>query len=295
MNPSAVVTLDESPIESPMRRASLRGVSSPAPECAGASSALPSASPWSALIDAKLKGDRQIQRLAARVQELAALLAATEERARRALAQDLHDETGAALTVANLALARAAHWLPEDAPAALGDALHQARAALADVSDTSHRIVEALQTPAFDAGIAATLDAWIDSFRARTAISVDFSCPRDARLQRLSHDMSLALLRVMQEALGNVARHADAARARVSIEIDGDGVTLIVEDDGVGISAAARRKSGRFGLAGMRARCEALGGSLRVVAAKPAGTCVRARLPWAAARPGLFALSVIHA
>ncbi|SAL48294.1 putative signal transduction histidine kinase [Caballeronia peredens] len=291
MNPSAMVTLDESPI----RRAPLRGVSSPAPEYAGATSALPSASPWSALIDAKLKGDRQIQRLTARVQELAALLAATEERARRALAQDLHDETGAALTAANLALARAAHWLPADAPAALGDALHQAREALADVSDTSHRIVETLQTPAFDAGIAAALDTWIERFRARTAMSVDFACPRDARLQRLSHDMSLALLRVMQEALGNVARHAGAARASVTVDIDGDGVTLTVEDDGVGISAAARRKNGRFGLAGMRARCEALGGSLRVAAAKPVGTCVRARLPWTAARPGLFAFGVIHA
>ncbi|WP_321796537.1 sensor histidine kinase [Caballeronia sp. J97] len=287
MNPSATITLDESQI----RRAPLRGVPSPAPECFGASFA----SPYSALIDAKLAGDRQIERLTARVQELAALLAATEERARQALAQDLHDETGAALTVANFALARAEHWLPADAPAALADALHQARSALADVCETSHRIVEGLQKPGFDANFAAPLADWIANFGTRTAISVDFSCPADARLDRMSHDMSLALLRVMQEALGNVARHAQAARARVSVSLDGQGVMLLVEDDGIGISAAARRKSGRFGLSGMRARCEALGGSLRVAAAKPAGTCVRARLPWAAARPGLFTLSVVNA
>jgi signal transduction histidine kinase len=291
MNPSALVTLDESTI----RRAPLRGGSSSAPECAGASFVLPSSSPYSALIDAKLKGDRQIQRLTARVQELAALLAATEERTRQALAQDLHDATGAALTVANFALARAEHWLPEAAPSALGDALHQARTALADVSETSHRIVEGLQTPTFDHGFVAALTDWIASFRARTALPVDLCCPRDARFERLSHDMSLALFRVTQEALGNVARHAEATRALVQIEFDGDSVTLSVEDDGVGISAAARRKSGRFGLSGMRARCEALGGSLRVAAAKPAGTCVRARLPWMAGRPGLFALSIVNA
>lgn len=290
MNPSALVTLDESPI----RRAPLRGVSSPAPECAGASFVLPSSSPYSALIDAKLKGDRQIQRLTARVQELAALLAATEERARQALAQDLHDATGAALTAANFALARAEHWLPEDAPSALGDALHQARTAVADVSETSHRIVEGLQTPTFDKGFVDALTEWIASFRARTTLPVDLSCPRNARLERLSHDMSLALFRVTQEALGNVARHAQASRAHVQVEFDGDSVTLTVEDDGVGISSAARRKSGRFGLSGMRSRCEALGGSLRVGAAKPAGTCVRARLPWTAARPGLFGLSIVH-
>ncbi|KXU85229.1 histidine kinase [Caballeronia megalochromosomata] len=283
MNPSATITLDESPI----RRAPLRGVPPPAPERSGASFA----SPYSALIDAKLKGDRQIQRLTARVQELAALLAATEERARQALAQDLHDSTGAALIVANLALARAEHRLPVDAPAALGDALHQARAALADVCETSHRIVEGLQTPTFDANFAATLAGWIARFGNRTAIAVGFSCPDDARLDRMSHDMSLALFRVMQEALGNVARHAQAARASVAVSLDAQGVMLTVEDDGVGISAAARRKSGRFGLSGMRARCEALGGTLRVATAKPAGVCVRARLPWTAARPGLFALS----
>jgi signal transduction histidine kinase len=295
MNPPATITLDESTHQSLNRRAPLRGVpsplTSPSPDCAGASFV----SPYSALIDAKLKGDRQIQRLSARVQELAALLAATEERARQALAQDLHDGTGTALTVAHLALARAEHWLPADASPALGDALHQARAALAEVCESSHRIVEGLQTPALDADFAATLAAWTASFGARTALAVAFSCPDDARLERLPHDMSLAIFRVMQEALGNVARHAHAARASVGISVDAHGVTLTVEDDGVGISAAARRKSGRFGLSGMRARCEALGGSLRVAGAKPAGTSVRARFPWTAARPSLFALSVVNA
>ncbi|MDR5835320.1 sensor histidine kinase [Caballeronia sp. LZ034LL] len=291
MNPPATISLDETPI----RRAQLRGVSSPPPECPGASFSLPSSSPWSALIDAKLKGDRQIQRLTARVQELAALLAATEERARQALAQDLHDETGAALTVANLALARAGHWLPADAPAALDDALHQARAALAEVSETSHRIVEGLHVPTFAAGLGAELVSWIESFRVRTTLSVTFACAQDAHLDRLSDDMSLALFRVAQEALGNVARHAGATRANVTLDADNDAVTLTVEDDGIGISAAARRKSGRFGLSGMRARCESLCGSLRVVAAKPTGTIVRARLPWAAARPALFAVGVMSA
>jgi signal transduction histidine kinase len=119
------------------------------------------------------------------VQELAVLLASTEERARQALAQDLHDETGVALTVANLALARAEHWLPVEAPAPLDDALNQARAALADVSETSHRIVEGLQTPTFDTGFGAALAEWIERFRARTALPVDFACPRDMRLERL--------------------------------------------------------------------------------------------------------------
>jgi two-component system, NarL family, sensor histidine kinase UhpB len=67
----------------------------------------------------------------------------------------------------------------------------------------------------------------------------------------------------------------------------------VVEDDGVGISPLARRKPGRFGLSGMRSRCEALGGSLRVAAAKSGGTTVRARLPWDAAPRR--ALRAVHA
>ncbi len=83
----------------------------------------------------------------------------------------------------------------------------------------------------------------------------------------------------MQEALGNVARHACARHVSVNIAVDAQAVTLVVEDNGVGISAVARRKAGRFGLSGMRSHCEALGGSLRVASAKSGGTSVYAHLP----------------
>jgi signal transduction histidine kinase len=267
MKPSAMVTSDEDPI----RRVSPRG---------DASSTENSQSPFSALIDAKLEGDRRIERLAARVRDLTAQLALAEEHARRALAQDLHDDTGAALTAANLALARAEHWLPADAPHACADAITQARACLADVAETCHRIVEGLHEPSFAAGVTSALSAWIANFGERTSISIDFSCHTRAPLDLLPHELAIALFRVMQEALGNVARHARAEHASVSIALDAQTVTLVIEDDGVGISAVARRKAGRFGLSGMRSRCEALGGSLRVASAKSGGTCVRARLPW---------------
>jgi signal transduction histidine kinase len=283
MNTSAMVASDERAV----RRASLRGISSPAPGLSGsAGSAL------SALIDAKLDGDRQIQRLSARLRDLAAQLAAAEERSRRALAQDLHDDTGAVLTAANLALARAEYWLPADAPAACADALRHAREALSDAADASHRIVAGLHAPAFDAGVGAAFAAWIAQFGERTGIRAEFACADDAPLARIAPAMSLALYRVMQEALGNVARHARAARVSVCIAFDADGVTLAVEDDGIGIGPAARRKNGRFGLAGMRARCETFGGNLRVASMKSGGASVRARLPWSAsARPALRAVN----
>jgi signal transduction histidine kinase len=235
---------------------------------------------FTALIDAKLEADRRIERLTARVRDLTTQLALAEEHARRALAQDLHDDTGAALTAANLALARAHFWLPADVPAACADAITQARACLAEVAESCHRIVEGMHEPSFDAGIEKVFGEWIAAFGERAGVHVDFNCVVEISMGDVSTERALALFRVMQEALGNVARHAQAARAGVSLCADTHGITLTVEDDGVGISAIARRKAGRFGLSGMRARCEALGGSVRIATAKNGGVSVRARLPW---------------
>ncbi|WP_277186712.1 sensor histidine kinase [Caballeronia sp. BR00000012568055] len=229
--------------------------------------------------EGKLEGDRRIERLTARVRDLAAQIVSVEEHTRRALAQDLHDDAGAAMTAANIALARVAHWLPADAPDACADALRQARACLADITEACHRIVEDLHEPAFDLGVGVAIEQWIAGFSEQTAIPVNFNQSVEIPLDRLPRDIAIALYRVMQEALSNAARHAQATRVSVSIALDAQSVTLIVEDDGVGITPVARRKTGRFGLSGMRSRCDAPGGSLRIVAAKAGGTSVRARLP----------------
>ncbi|MDR5855949.1 ATP-binding protein [Caballeronia sp. LZ062] len=267
MNPSAVIALDE---RAPSR-ASLRGVSSPTPDAPG--------SPFSALIDAKLRGDRENQRLRARLRDLAAQAGAADERARRHLAGDLHDEAGAILTAANIAIARAEFLLPADAPAACAEALRHARECLAEVAATNHRIVEGLHAPSLEDGLAAALAEWLASFGARAGLVVNLSCSVEIYARRLPQNLAVALFRIAQESLGNVARHAHATRANVTLTADDEAVTLVVEDDGIGITPAARRKSGRLGLASMRTRCEAFGGALRVAASSTGGTCVRARLP----------------
>jgi signal transduction histidine kinase len=246
----------------------------------------------SALIDAKLAADRDIQRLSARVRQLSAQLAAVDERVRRALAQDLHDDAGSALTAVRFALARIETWLPADAPAPCGEALQTARESLDAACEATHRVVADLHAPRFHGGVARALAEWAARFAAGAslALRIDFHAD-DIRLARLPESVALAVFRVAQEALNNVARHARASEASVRIEADARCVTLVIADDGIGIPAAARRKRGRFGLAGMRARCDALGGSLRVSASKTGGTTVRARFALnAAERPALHAV-----
>jgi signal transduction histidine kinase len=260
------------------------------------------ASALSALMDAKLAADREIQRLSARVHQLSTQLAATDERVRRMLAQEVHDAAGAALTAARFALARLETWLPADAPGPCTEALGIAKQSLDAVCEANQQAVAGLSAPQLDDGIARALADWAERFAASTSLDVTFTCAPDARLARLGEPVALAIFRVAQEALSNVARHARASVARVHIEVNAEGdarfVTLFVEDDGCGMTAAARRKPGRLGLSGMRSRCEALGGSLRITASATGGTAVRARFPLTAShaavspiRPARFALN----
>jgi two-component system, NarL family, sensor histidine kinase UhpB len=247
--------------------------SAPSNESAGERSSL------SALLDAKLAADREIQRLSARVHQLSAQLAAADEHARRSLAQDLHDDAGSALTAARFALARIETWLPGDAPAPCAEALDIARQSLDAACEANHRAVAGLHAPSFDGGVGRALADWTARFAAGTSLRVAFACSADERLAQLPDATALAVFRVAQEALNNVARHARATEVAVSIDADARFLTLVVTDDGIGMTAAARAKRGRFGLSGMRARCDALGGSLRVTTAKAGGTAVRARFP----------------
>ncbi|WP_244847579.1 sensor histidine kinase [Caballeronia sp. SL2Y3] len=271
MNPSALIGLDQRATSS----ATVRGVSSATPEASGL--------PFSVLFDAKRESDREVERLRARVRDLASQVCAADERVRRSIAADLHDEAGAILTAANLAVARAEYLLPADAPAACSEALRQARECLAEVAASNHRIVEGLHAPALDDGLPAALAEWLATFGARAGLSVNLSCSVEIYAKRLPQGLSHAFFRITQEALNNVARHAHATRANVTLTADDDALTLVVDDDGIGITPAARRKAGRLGFESMRARCEAFGGTLRVSASKTGGTCVRARLPWTAA------------
>jgi signal transduction histidine kinase len=288
MSPTTLATLNH---PAHARRAPLCAVQPGAAQSAALVDASP---PLSALIDAKLAADREIQRLSARVRELAIQVARADERARRALAQDLHDDAGPALTAARFAVARIETWLPADVPATCAEALLLAKQSLDEACEASHRAVAGLHGPRFEHGAGSTLADWIDRFAAHTGLRVTLDRPADEQLACLPDDTALAMFRVTQEALNNVARHARATAARVVISLDAQALTLVIEDDGVGIAAAARRKTGRFGISGMRSRCDALGGSLRVAVARTGGTSVRARFPWSVpydAAPALHAVN----
>jgi two-component system, NarL family, sensor histidine kinase UhpB len=230
--------------------------------------------------------------LRARVRELATEVVHAEEAARRHLAQELHDSVGAELTATRFALANVGTWLPADTPPQCAASLAVANRSLDAVSDATRDTIDELHAPSFENGIVHALSQWTDSFAARTGLRTSLVCAADARLTRLPGDAALAIFRVAQEALNNVAKHAHASGADVRIETDAEHLILVVVDDGIGLKRAAGGRERRFGLSGMRARCEAFDGEFGVAkvsrrkkkharGAQP-GTAIHARFAWRA-------------
>ena len=203
-----------------------------------------------------------------RLRELAGELVLACEAAREHLARELHDGVGPELTAARFALAGVQPSVAAKRDVSASEAFAIAQRSLEAACEASHRIVSDLHAPHFDGGIVGALAHWTHAFTERTGLRTSVVCAADVRLTQLPQGAALAVFRVAQEALSNVAKHALASCADVRIETDARYLTLIVSDDGRGIRR--RRRSDRirtvgFGLAGMRARCEAFDGSLRIV------------------------------
>lgn len=222
----------------------------------------------------------------AQLADLSAELAAADEHARRHLARELHDGLGADLTGARFALANLDTWLPDDAPDGCRKALALAQQAL-DAAMTSYRSALDNAAPQLDAGLVGALSGWVATFGARTGLRTSVVCAADARLAQLTGDGALAALRVTQEALANVARHARARSADVRLDATATHLELSIADDGAGFGALDAehdhdRDSARTGrgLLHMQARCAAFGGTLTIGARPDGGTLLRARFAW---------------
>ncbi|HZZ03513.1 sensor histidine kinase [Paraburkholderia sp.] len=235
--------------------------------------------------------ERELAQLRARVRELSAELVQAQEAACRHVARELHDGVGAELTATRFALAGVETWLPADAPHQCAAALAVANRSLDAVCAASRQAVAELHAPSLEAGIVGALAQWTGDFAARTNLRTSFVCAADVRLTRLPTGAALAVFRVAQEALNNIAKHARAESADVRIETGRRHLTLIISDDGIGVTRNARSRRGHFGLSGMQARCAAFDGTLRVSARRvgsqhgdggkaPRGTLVCARFAW---------------
>ncbi len=194
------------------------------------------------------------------------------EEERRRLRRDLHDGLGPTLASQALTIDAARVLLerdPTSAAALLRDARAQSRAAVSEI----RRVVYELRPPALDdLGLVGTLKDLAEQY-AGTGLEVRVIAPMS--LPSLSAAVEVAVFRISQEAVTNVARHAHAKSCIIEIRVD-EFLTLTVTDDGLGIPA--ERRSG-VGLVSMRERAEELGGQYSIANRVEGGTTVVARLP----------------
>ncbi len=197
-----------------------------------------------------------------------------QELERRRLARELHDETGQALTSILLGLK---HVEDASSPEAARAAAAQLREQIVDTLQNVRRLAVELRPSALDDfGLAPALERLAEAFGEQSGIAVDIQTNLDS--QRLAPEVETALYRIVQEALTNVAKHAEATRVSIVVTRRESSVTAVIEDDGQGFGAGGGSGDG-LGLVGMKERVGLLGGRLALESTEGAGTTVVAEVP----------------
>jgi PAS domain S-box-containing protein len=190
---------------------------------------------------------------------------------RAELARDVHDELGQTLGALKLELDTLDAGLPRDSAARVGS--RRMRDLVATAVGQVRDVARALRSPVLDLGLAPALRALGADMSLRSDVDVVVDVP-DALPSALPRSVDQVIYRIVQEALTNAARHADASTVRVALAPADGGVTLEVSDNGCGFDAAASPAVSGLGLLGMRERAHQIGADLRVHSVPGAGTRV---------------------
>lgn len=205
-----------------------------------------------------------------------ALEALTISRERNRLARELHDTLAHTLSALSVQLETTkAYWDvdPAAAQAMLDTSLTATRSGLQE----TRRALKALRAaPLEDLGLLLALRQLAEENASRAHVHLALSLPE--RLPALSPPVEQTLYRIAQEALANVVHHAHASALTVALEVE-DTLSLQVQDDGIGFTAAPEAHAGHFGLPGMQERAALVGGILRIEGRPGNGTTVTFELP----------------
>jgi signal transduction histidine kinase len=237
-------------------------------------------------VGAALENTDLYRRLEARTVELARLSARMveqHEEERRRLSRELHDETGQVFSAVRIELGVLREGLPSAQSARLDQVLGLIDKGIGSIRSVTNDLRPSLLD---DLGLLPALRSLVAEFSERSGIRVEMDAP--ASLPPLSEEAELALFRALQEALSNVLRHAHARSVDIGISVSREGVLLEVRDDGRGPQGAAPGElehAGHMGLAGMRERIGALGGTVRFGGEPGAGALLEVLLPAEAGRP----------
>ena len=213
-----------------------------------------------------------------RLRELSVHLETVREEERAMIAREIHDEFGGLLTV----LKMDTRWLERQFVGNSEQADEKFSAMVNHIDNAAkamRRIISDLRPGVLDdLGLIPALEWQLGDFCKRYEMACHFRCTHeDVRLENKNRE--IAVFRIFQESLTNIARHARAGRVNVELRYSPELLELEITDDGVGIAEVNKLKKGSFGILGMNERAASLGGKLEVLANKGSGTTVLLRLP----------------
>jgi PAS domain S-box-containing protein len=207
------------------------------------------------------RAEEDLHSYADRLKATSRRLVEVQEAERRLLARELHDRVGQNLTALGINLSIVAGGLPASAKPELTARLEECGLLLAGTVDSMRNVMAELRPHALDDyGLPAALRSLATGFSHRTGIQVAFE--GDARGTDLPKPVDLAMFRIAQEALNNVAKHSNAHHVEIAIRRTNGRATLSVRDNGIGFDPKRIERSNReagWGLLIMRERAEAVG------------------------------------
>ena len=217
----------------------------------------------------------QVQENRQRLQALSRRLVEVQELERHHIARELHDEAGQTLTSVMVGL----RMIERDSadPAAVIARCREVKQIADNVLENLHRLAVDLRPAALDhLGLVAALRQHAERVSDQHGLPIQFATV--GKIERLPGEMETAIYRIVQEALTNIIRHAQATRVDILLERRGGALIVVVEDNGVGIAPQPQALD-HLGMVGMRERAEMLNGTLTVESSPGKGTTVFLEVP----------------
>ncbi len=229
-------------------------------------------------ISERKRAQEALQHSSEQLRQLASRLHSIREEERAMIAREIHDELGQLLTVLKIEISLLCKKQSQEQP--------ETAKKVQTISDLINRAVESVQQissklrPGIldEVGLVAAIEWQAKEFSAHTGIQCRFSLPSE--INELTREKSTALFRIFQEALTNVARHAQAERVSIFLKKKRQGVILEITDNGCGIKPQQIESSRSLGILGMRERASMFGGTMSIRGVPGKGTYVKVEMPF---------------
>lgn len=221
---------------------------------------------------------QEIEQARRDLQALTAHLNQVKEQERVTIAREIHDDLGGNLTAMKLGLSTMIQHIEAGVTVSL-EQTAMLQSIINQTFDAVHRISGNLRPNILDLGLVDALEWQVSQFKKQ--LGIDASFQTNCIDLDCDADQSMALFRICQEALSNIAKYAQASQVGVQLDQCGETLIMTVADNGKGIAPADKIKANSFGLRGMQERAAAMQGELTITAMAPGnGTVITVRVPW---------------